>query len=235
MEHYLYTDGQSQYRNFGMGCFSYILINEQDDPLLSFAAIVEDTSEPRMKLRAIIEGVKASKKVTKELTIISSSDYALKVLSGEWSAHKHQDLISEYINVSADMKITYAWGNSGWVFKKVRKQCLDKLNKALKIKDKMLTNFVSYSMRNYDAIRESFEDYLLSIGFAERPAKDKKLKTFYKLGGDFFDQPNFQTFIRVGDLGIELDYYEKPHQKYSRTLKWREIRNKHLEDVFTFY
>lgn len=231
MKHYLYTDGQSQYRNFGKGCYSYILTNEYGDPLLNYTEVVENTSEPRMKLRAIIEGVRASKKATKELTVISSSEYVLNVLSGKWDAHKHQDLISEYLDVSTDMEISYEWQNSGWLFKRVNKQCRNKLEESLRLKDRILSNKKCIDRK---LVKESFEDLLLSLGFAERPTEDHKSKTFYKNGGDLFGQPNFQTFVRVGDFGFKMDYYDKPHRKYGRALKWWEINGKDPKAVLTF-
>jgi ribonuclease HI len=109
----LFSDG-SALGNPGPGGFGTILRYKESEKIISGGE--EHTTNNRMELRGVIEGLKALKEPC-DVTIISDSSYVVKGIN-EWLVNwvkrsfkkvKNPDLWQEYIEVSKHHKIHAIW------------------------------------------------------------------------------------------------------------------------------
>ncbi|WP_200763133.1 ribonuclease HI [Nitrosophilus alvini] len=116
---YLYSDGSSL-GNPGPGGFCTIIRYKKHEKIIKGAE--PHTTNNRMELRAVIEGLKALKEPC-EVVIYSDSNYVVKAIN-EWLPGwikkdfknvKNVDLWKEYLEISKPHKIKAIWvkGHSG--------------------------------------------------------------------------------------------------------------------------
>lgn len=110
---YLFSDG-SALGNPGPGGYGTILRYNTTEKIISGGE--PHTTNNRMELRGVIEGLKALKEPC-DVTVTSDSSYVVKAIN-EWLASwvarnfkkvKNPDLWQEYLDVSAPHKITAVW------------------------------------------------------------------------------------------------------------------------------
>ncbi len=112
----IYTDGSSR-GNPGPGGFGTILMAGQHRKELSGG--YRRTTNNRMELMAVIEGLKALKKPGIEVTIYSDSQYVVKAVEQGWlrnwiktnfaGGKKNADLWREYHRLSQQFTIKFIW------------------------------------------------------------------------------------------------------------------------------
>ncbi len=141
MKHiYLFSDGSSL-GNPGPGGYGVILRYKEHEKILSGGE--DNTTNNRMELKAVIEGLKVLKEACK-VSIVSDSSYVVRGIN-EWLVNwikkdfknvKNPDLWREYVSVSKPHDIDAIWvrGHAGH---EENERC-DELarNEAQKIKDK---------------------------------------------------------------------------------------------------
>ena len=112
---YLYTDGASS-GNPGPGGFCAILQQGQHEKVI--AKGFRKTTNNRMELLAVIEGLKALKRKGLEVTIVSDSKYVVDTIEKGWlknwirtdfKGKKNKDLWLEYFQVSQGQQIKMQW------------------------------------------------------------------------------------------------------------------------------
>lgn len=117
MEHILiYTDGSSR-GNPGPGGYGAILIwgNHRKELSQGFRL----TTNNRMELMAVIEGLKAIKKNTLPVTIYSDSQYVVNAVEKGWlknwiktdfkGGKKNPDLWKDYYKIAQNFSIKFVW------------------------------------------------------------------------------------------------------------------------------
>lgn len=112
----IYTDGASR-GNPGPGGYGVILMSGQHVKELS--AGYRRTTNNRMELMAIIEGLKALKKDGMNVTIYSDSQYVVKAIEEGWlknwiatnfkGGKKNKDLWMEYHRLSQKHSVKLVW------------------------------------------------------------------------------------------------------------------------------
>ena len=118
----IYTDGSSL-GNPGPGGYCAILTSGSHEKVISGSE--ENTTNNRMELLSVIEGLKALKEPC-EVTVISDSTYVVKGIN-EWLKNwvrknfrevKNPDLWKSYVEVSKNHKVNCQWvrGHSGHEF-----------------------------------------------------------------------------------------------------------------------
>jgi ribonuclease HI len=112
---YLYTDGASS-GNPGPGGFCAILQQGQHEKVI--AKGFRKTTNNRMELLAVIEGLKALKRKGLEVTIVSDSKYVVDTIEKGWlknwmrtdfKGKKNKDLWLDYFQVSQGQQIKMQW------------------------------------------------------------------------------------------------------------------------------
>jgi ribonuclease HI len=117
----LFSDGSSL-GNPGFGGYCAILRYKNSEKIISGAEV--DTTNNRMELKAVIEGIKALKEPC-EIEIVSDSSYVTKGISlwlekwilKDFSKIKNPDLWREYIQTAKKHKIKTTWikGHNGHI------------------------------------------------------------------------------------------------------------------------
>lgn len=112
----IYTDGAAR-GNPGPGGYGVLMIYNNHRKELS--AGYRLTTNNRMELMAVIEGLKAVKKKELPVHIYSDSQYVVKAITEGWLANwiktnfkggkKNSDLWKEYYQLSRPFKITVHW------------------------------------------------------------------------------------------------------------------------------
>ncbi|WP_013325638.1 ribonuclease H family protein [Gloeothece verrucosa] len=115
----LHTDGSSL-GNLGPGGWAYVISDSEGQQLANNGA-VPNTTNNRMELTAVIEGIKAVKENYKDISdihIVSDSQYVLKSINGEWQKKKNQDLWEQFDKISQNINLTTEWvkGHDGHEF-----------------------------------------------------------------------------------------------------------------------
>ena len=138
----IYTDGSSL-GNPGPGGYCAILTSGNHEKVISGSE--ENTTNNRMELVSVIEGLKALKEPC-EVTVISDSTYVVKGIN-EWLKNwirknfrevKNPDLWKSYVEASKNHKVSCEWikGHSGHEFNErcdqFAREAAEKL-KALKV------------------------------------------------------------------------------------------------------
>ena len=113
-EYIAYTDGGCQnLSTYGEGASAYIIL--KDNKIIKNASKgFLNTTNNRMEMLAILSVV-CSLPDESSVTIYSDSDYAIKVLSGQWKAKTNHDLINKYRERSKHLQIKFQWvkGHNG--------------------------------------------------------------------------------------------------------------------------
>lgn len=130
MKYHLYTNSYSE-RPYavGAGSYAYLLTDDYGNTILSSSGIVEWATDNQIKMTAIIEGINDVRNEYDEIEIISSSKYALGVLSGRWHAVKNLGLIDQFNQVSKDISLSFKWLNRGNIMSHLHKVCCRALKK----------------------------------------------------------------------------------------------------------
>ena len=112
----LYTDGASR-GNPGPGGYGVLLIWGNHRKELSQG--YKFTTNNRMELLAVIEGIKAIKKKELPVTVFSDSQYIVNAVEKGWLANwiktnfkggkKNADLWKEYFELAKNIKIKFVW------------------------------------------------------------------------------------------------------------------------------
>ena len=112
----IYTDGSSR-GNPGPGGYGAILLTGQHRKELSQG--YRHTTNNRMELMAVIEGLKALKKRHIEVTVYSDSQYVVNAVEKGWlkkwvstnfsGGKKNKDLWLEYHRIAMDFTIKFFW------------------------------------------------------------------------------------------------------------------------------
>ncbi len=112
----IYTDGSSR-GNPGPGGFGTILMAGQHKKELSQG--YKFTTNNRMELMAVLEGLKALKKPGIEVTIYSDSQYVVNTVEKGWlkkwivtnfaGGKKNKDLWLEYHRIAKEFKVKFIW------------------------------------------------------------------------------------------------------------------------------
>ena len=108
----IYTDG-SCIGNPGKGGWAFIFINKDNDEI-HFSDSDENTTNNRMEMKAVIEGLKFLS--AKESCIIySDSQLVINCATNKWKRKSNLDLWKEYDKVSSNKNIEFVWvkGHSG--------------------------------------------------------------------------------------------------------------------------
>jgi ribonuclease HI len=105
------TDGACS-GNPGPGGWAAIL--KRGDTYLEFGGAVAETTNNRMELSAIIEGLKAGKaegilQIGVDIHIITDSQYVINCAEGEWQRKSNRDLWGKYDLTSAGLNLTFEW------------------------------------------------------------------------------------------------------------------------------
>jgi ribonuclease HI len=115
-EIHMYTDGSSR-GNPGPGGYGIILISGHHKKELSRG--FKHTTNNRMELMAVIEGLKALKKKDVPVNIYSDSQYVVNAINKGWLANwlktnfkggkKNKDLWKEFHQISGGFKLKFIW------------------------------------------------------------------------------------------------------------------------------
>jgi ribonuclease HI len=100
------TDGACR-PNPGPGAWAAVLSAGGREKVISGRA--EDTTNQRMELCAIVEALQALKTDGCLVTVVSDSQYALRVCSGVWNAKSNRGLVSEAQQLAARHDVTWEW------------------------------------------------------------------------------------------------------------------------------
>ena len=109
---YLYTDGASS-GNPGPGGWGAVLI--YGDLRKELSGGFSLTTNNRMELLAIIEGLSAIKWAGAEVVVVSDSKYVVETVNKGWKRKKNQDLWQRFDEVSAGFRLRFEWvkGHNG--------------------------------------------------------------------------------------------------------------------------
>lgn len=111
----LYTDGSSR-GNPGPGGYGVVLKCGQHYKELSGG--FEMTTNNRMELLAVIEGLRAIKRKNAEVFVFSDSSYVVNAINKEWlqqwvacdfKKKKNRDLWEDFIKVSQGFRLKFTW------------------------------------------------------------------------------------------------------------------------------
>jgi len=116
MSYTIYTDGgYSNKRN--VGAFAYVMLDGDGNEVRRGAWKIENETNNRAELKAIITAVYHLPEQNADVTVISDSRYALNTLSGEWARNKNTDLFEVWDRVLSQKqpRIEYRWvkGHNG--------------------------------------------------------------------------------------------------------------------------
>jgi ribonuclease HI len=112
----IYTDGAAR-GNPGPGGYGVVLL--YGDRSKELSAGYRLTTNNRMELMAVIEGLKALKKKNIPLTIYTDSQYVLNSVEKKWldnwirtdfkGGKKNKDLWTQYYHLARDFTINFVW------------------------------------------------------------------------------------------------------------------------------
>ncbi len=104
--YFLYTDGSCQ-PNPGSGGWAYVILNANYKPLRFKAGRVNKTTNNRMELQAVIEGLKEIPEGSM-VTIYTDSELITKYNSKGYGK-KNRDLVNKLIALNTIYDIEYVW------------------------------------------------------------------------------------------------------------------------------
>jgi ribonuclease HI len=115
-EIHIYTDGSSR-GNPGRGGYGVVLLYGNHRKELSGG--FEKTTNNRMELMAVIEGLKTLKKTDLPITVFSDSKYVVEAVTKGWlqtwiqtafkGGKKNKDLWMKYYNLAKPLQIKFVW------------------------------------------------------------------------------------------------------------------------------
>jgi len=107
----IYTDGACE-PNPGRGGWAALLTCGHEEKLITGSA--PETTNNRMEVRAIVEGLKALKGPCR-VTVVSDSQYAVNVASGTWRPQANHDLFMQLRRAERGHTVEYEWvrGHNG--------------------------------------------------------------------------------------------------------------------------
>jgi ribonuclease HI len=119
----IYTDGASQ-GNPGPGGYGVVLISEKHNLRKELSAGFRLTTNNRMELMAVIEGLKALKIAPSDVVIYSDSQYVINSVEKGWlwgwvkkgfAGKKNEDLWREFIPLYRKHQVKFQWvkGHAG--------------------------------------------------------------------------------------------------------------------------
>ena len=108
----IYTDG-SCLKNPGKGGWAFIFINKNNDEI-HMSDYEENTTNNRMEMKAVIEGLKFLEN-NEKCIIYSDSLLVINCATNKWKRKSNLDLWKEYDKVSINKTIEFNWikGHSG--------------------------------------------------------------------------------------------------------------------------
>ncbi len=108
----IYTDGACS-GNPGLGGWGVVVIKENGEESY-FSGSQEDTTNNRMEIQAVIEGLENSNP-DEEIRIFSDSTYVINTLTKNWKRNANHDLWSKLDNLVRGRNIKWNWvkGHSG--------------------------------------------------------------------------------------------------------------------------
>jgi cyclic pyranopterin phosphate synthase len=108
----IYTDGACS-GNPGLGGWGAVIIKDNGQESY-FSGSQEDTTNNRMEIQAVIEGLKNSNS-DEEIRIFSDSTYVINTLTKNWKRNANNDLWSELDDLIKSRNIKWNWvkGHSG--------------------------------------------------------------------------------------------------------------------------
>jgi ribonuclease HI len=110
----MYTDGSCIKKNvrdsLGFGGWGFVILNGESE--LKMSGGVVETTNNRMELRAVIEGLR---NISSHVTIYSDSMYVIECAKGNWKRNKNTDMWREYDDISKNNVISWNWvrGHTG--------------------------------------------------------------------------------------------------------------------------
>jgi len=110
----VYTDGGCAVNPGGPGGIGVVIIDRETGEVTEFSKEYFSTTNNRMEIRAIIEGIRKLPEGAK-VKLISDSQYALNCIDGTWSKKTNLDLWTEYEKVAKGKQIYTHWvrGHNG--------------------------------------------------------------------------------------------------------------------------
>lgn len=97
------------------GAFSFVICDGDNREVTRDIKGISAESANRAELKAIIAGISSLPLDARNVTVRSSSQYALNTLSGEWSRKKNLDLFEIFDDVMSgrNLSVTWAWVRNG--------------------------------------------------------------------------------------------------------------------------
>ena len=118
MEVKVYTDGACS-GNPGPGAFAYIIVDSNDSVLLQYSQGVENTTNNRMELMAVIMALKeCCKQGYDNVVVYSDAQYVVNAINKGWliawqnnnfKDKKNVDLWKEFIVIQAQIVAKFIW------------------------------------------------------------------------------------------------------------------------------
>lgn len=107
----IYTDGSCLKNPGGPGGWAYLIENKKEIKVGKGGD--KSTTNNRMELIAVIEGIKAVS--DEKVCIYTDSQYVIKCAKGEFKRHKNKDLWKTYDEVSKNKIVSFEWvkGHNG--------------------------------------------------------------------------------------------------------------------------
>ena len=102
----IYTDGACS-GNPGLGGWGAVIIKENGEESY-FSGFQEDTTNNRMEIQAVIEGLENSNP-DEEIRIFSDSTYVINTLTKNWKRNANHDLWSKLDNLVRGRNIKWNW------------------------------------------------------------------------------------------------------------------------------
>lgn len=116
-DYIIFTDGAYS-RKHNEGAFAFVILDFKGNEVLRYARKIENETNNRAELKAIIAAVYKLPSDARYVVVISDSLYALRTLKGSYSRHKNTDLFDVWEKVLKErsgLRIEYEWvkGHSG--------------------------------------------------------------------------------------------------------------------------
>ena len=110
IDYIIHTDGGYS-QKYNIGGFAYIICDAKDNELKHGAWKIENETNNRAELKAIIAALHNLPNDAKRVIVISDSQYALNTCSGNWKRKLNKDLfvIHDEIVKKRGLKVSYEW------------------------------------------------------------------------------------------------------------------------------
>ena len=110
IDYIIHTDGGYS-QKYNIGGFAYIICDAKDNELKRGAWKIENETNNRAELKAIIAALHNLPNDAKSVIVISDSQYALNTCSGNWKRKLNKDLfaIHDEIVKKRGLKVSYEW------------------------------------------------------------------------------------------------------------------------------